>query len=65
MLDRAGELAYAEVRERLIAELVGRFYGSDLDWVEDGQLVGLPYAGPEEMVGPDWNYWNQRGRRFR
>lgn len=29
-------------REKLIGQLVGELYGSDEDWMQDGELVGLP-----------------------
>jgi len=33
---------HAEVRERMTAKLIEDLYGSDLDWIEDGKLVGVP-----------------------
>ena len=31
-----------EVREQLTTALLSELYGSDLDWIRDGELVGLP-----------------------
>ena len=34
--------AYAEVRQKLIKQLISELYGGDETWVHNGQLVGLP-----------------------
>lgn len=58
----AGEAKYAEVEERLTAALLSELYGSDLDWVQNGKLVGLPDPGckPE----PDRSLYLQRGTHW-
>ena len=40
--DLSGDAAHQDVLERMKATLVEHLYGSDLDWVKDGKLVGLP-----------------------
>lgn len=42
LTDRASDPDYADVLECLSALLVEVLYGSDLDWVKDGTLQGLP-----------------------
>jgi hypothetical protein len=42
MTDLAAQPELAQVRERLTSLLVGELYGGDLEWVRDGELVGLP-----------------------
>ncbi len=39
---------HAEIRDQLSSLLIEQLYGDDLDWVEDGRLVGLPE--PERSV---------------
>lgn len=38
----ADSSAHRDIRERLTRCLIQELYGSDLEWLEDGQLVGLP-----------------------
>ena len=40
--DRAGEPGYANTLGHLKGLLIDSLYGSDLDWIQDGELVGLP-----------------------
>ncbi|WP_108662832.1 sulfatase-like hydrolase/transferase [Acuticoccus kandeliae] len=40
--DRAADPAFAEIRAHLEARLAAELYGADLDFVEDGRLVGSP-----------------------
>ena len=60
--DRSEDAAYADVRERLTAELVKRLYGDDLRYVKDGRLVGVP----DKEYTPEANrrLSGQRGWRF-
>jgi arylsulfatase len=61
-VDLTGQTQYAEVQQRLTRLLVDEFYGEDLQWVRDGELVGLP---DEEYVPVgDRTMRNQRGLRF-
>ena len=60
--DLAGQAQYAEAQQRLTRLLVDELYGEDLQWVRDGELVGLP---DEEYVPVgDRTMRNQRGLRF-
>ena len=63
--DVAGSPAYADVRTRLTGLLQERIYGSDLEWLKDGELVGLP----EPDLTDDYFYnptmGNARGYRIR
>ena len=65
MLNIADEPAHTETRRRLTDLLVSNLYGGDLDWLEDGRLVGAP--APEELpaLGPDHGLGGHRGWRFR
>ena len=58
----ADDPAHANVREDLIAKMVEHFYGSDLNWVRDGRLVGLPDKPYEQEPNRTLNA--QRGWRF-
>ncbi|GIW82693.1 MAG: arylsulfatase [Gemmatales bacterium] len=53
---------HRHVRERLTAQLVAEFYGSDLDWLRDGQLVGLP--APVGPAPPNRDLALQRGSHW-
>ena len=60
--DLAGSPDHDVAQQRLIKLLIDHLYGDDLQWIEDGQLVGLPdrvYAYPTDR-------WlsGQRGLRF-
>ena len=63
--DVAGDAGYSDVRDRLTGLLKERLYGSDLDWLEEGELVGLP----EPELTADYfynpNMGNARGYRVR
>ena len=61
MHDLAGSSATADVEERLAGLMVQNLYGSDLEWVENGRLVGepdKPYSLP-----PNRGLAGQRGWR--
>ncbi len=65
MRDLAGDSAHNEVRARLTAALVERLYGSDLEWLDSGRLVGLPEDENTPRRPPDRGLGGQRGLRFR
>lgn len=46
-------------REELLSKLVGELYGSDRDWLQNGELVGLPE--PEYQPQPNRGLSLQRG----
>jgi len=50
------------VRNSMTEKLVSHFYGNDLDWVQDGDLTGLPDQTFE--VQPNRSLQGQRGWRF-
>lgn len=52
----------APVREALERKLVERLYGSDLDWISDGRLVGFP--APAELPLPARGLAGQRGLHY-
>ncbi len=49
----------AEIRQRLTKLLVGELYGDDLNWLKDGELVGLPAQTYEPR--PNRGLSGQRG----
>ena len=53
---------HKDVLQRLTTLLVDRLYGSDLDWIEEGRLVGLPDR--EWVPQPNSGLDGQRGLRF-
>ena len=53
---------YAEQLSALTQRLVGEFYGSDLDWLKDGELVGI--EAPEYRELPNRGLALQRGIHF-
>ena len=61
--DLAHDPSLAEVRERLTALLIENLYGSDLAYLQDGKLVGVP-DGDFQSRGYDRNFGGQRGWRF-
>ena len=65
MHDLSEDTAYEKVRSELADLLVSRLYGSDMEWLENGRLVGLPeIEGPSRPPG-NRGLNNQRGWRFR
>ena len=60
--DLAHDAAYASVREELIDLLISQLYGEDLNWIEGGQLKGLPDQPYEPR--PNRGLTAQRGWRF-
>ena len=61
MHDRSDDRELAPVRERLTQLLLDELYGSDLKWVRDGGLVGVPDKKLEPR--PNRELMNQRGWR--
>jgi arylsulfatase A-like enzyme len=61
MHDLAGQGEHQSVRAELTQRLVESLYGSDLEWVKDGQLVGCP--APPYAPKPYRSLANQRGWR--
>ena len=62
MRDLSADPSYAQVKQELEEAMVGLFYGTDLNWVKDGRLVGEPE--PPFTPGPDRALSGQRGWRF-
>ena len=57
------DVAYFQpVRRRLAERLQSELYGSDVDWIRDGQFVGLPNKPDDEA--PDRTLSLQRGRHW-
>ncbi len=65
MNDLADDTCYAAVRERLTGLLVENLYGSDLDWLDNDRLVGLPDREWTTDYDHDLGFSAQRGYRFR
>ena len=64
MRDLARDPTYEPLRQRLTEVLVEHLYGSDLDWLEDGRLVGVPDLERPARRGRDRGLQGQRGWRF-
>lgn len=54
-----GDPAYAAPAEKLMQYMMAHLHGSDLEWIQDGKLVGIP-AHPFK-TSPDYELYNQRG----
>jgi len=65
LYDLADDPSHAEVRERLTRLLVKNLYGSDLEWMDGDELVGLPDIKWPHRGAPDKNLGGQRGWRFK
>ena len=59
LVDLAGDPQLQSVREQLTQRLLGELYGSDLDWIRDGELVGLDQ--PAHQPQPNRELSIQRG----
>ncbi len=59
LTDLSASRDHAAKREELTARLIGELYGSDLDWLKDGELVGRPE--PEYQPQPNRGLSLQRG----
>lgn len=60
--DLADDALHAVRREALERELLAQLHGSDLQWVQDGRLVG--YAGDGRRNAPDRQLSGQRGVHY-
>lgn len=63
--DVADDPGHSRVRARLTGLLKERIYGSDLDWLKDGELVGLPEPELTDVYFYDPTMSNARGYRMR
>lgn len=50
---------YQAVKEHMVNQLVGELYGTDLEWLCNGKLVGI--GAKEFKAAPDFGLYNQRG----
>lgn len=57
--DLSQDPALAAVRSELEQLLVSQLYGKDLEWIQDGRLVG--FQAPEYKEKADYGLYNQRG----
>jgi len=62
MINLADDSDHAGILDALTQVMIGQLYGSDLDWLDEGQLIGLP----DQMYQPRPNrgLTAQRGWRF-
>lgn len=60
--DLAGDPAFSAECKELLALLVENSYGNDSEWIQDGQVVGLPHK--PFVPGDIRNLQGQRGLRF-
>ena len=63
--DVADEPVYSQTRAHLIGLLKERIYGTDLEWLKDGELVGLPEPELTDGYFYNPNMTNTRGYRIR
>ena len=65
MHDLTAEPAYSKVKVHMVALLLDNLYGTDLDWIKNGKLVGLP--DQNRTVEHDYSptFGNARGYRIR
>ena len=61
-VDLGTDAVHSETLERLTGLLVENLYGDDLQWLNDGKLVGVPDI--EYVPSPSRHLRNQRGLRF-
>lgn len=59
MHDLSGDVRYCSVLEDLKKRLVDNLYGQDLNWIENGVLVG--FTPSTDKGKPDFGLYNQRG----
>ena len=64
MCDLSGDAAHADTLRRLTDLLIGHLYRSDLEWLEEGRLVGLPHSDLPDRRGPDRGLGSRRGLRL-
>ena len=65
LCDVAAEAGYSNVRSRLAVLLLQNLYGGDLEWVKDGELVGLPDVERTPHLDYTASFGNARGYRIR
>jgi arylsulfatase A-like enzyme len=61
-MDLSADPDYAGVRQALTERLIEQLYGDDLNWIQDGELVGRPDKVYEPA--PNHGLSGQRGWRF-
>ncbi|MCA9114116.1 MAG: sulfatase-like hydrolase/transferase [Planctomycetaceae bacterium] len=62
LLDLSTSADHTDVRNRLVAALKAELYGSDLTWLKEGELVGLPE--PDFLPEPARDLSIQRGTHW-
>jgi arylsulfatase A-like enzyme len=60
--DLASLQDYHDIHASLLTKLLENIHGSDLEWIDEGQLVGLP--DQEFKPSPNRGLTAQRGLRF-
>ena len=60
--DLSNSMEHVTIRSALVERLLSEVYGNDLDWVREGELVGL--ASQAETTSPDRSLSLQRGRHW-
>ena len=65
MNDLESDVAHEQVLSELTDLLISRLYGSDVAWIKNGELVGLPEIGGPSRPPGNRGLNNQRGWRFR
>ena len=65
MHDVAAEPTYSDVKARMLALLLDNLYGTDLKWIENGNLVGLPDMERTAVYDHNPTFGNARGYRIR
>lgn len=58
-VDLSEDPNYKDIKDQLQSNLVDELYGSDIDWLKDGKLVGVDDLKFEEKA--DYAMYNQRG----
>ena len=64
MRDVADDSDHAKVLDELIELLKDQLYGTDLEWLDHGELAGVPDLELTPRPKPDRGMGNQRGWRF-
>ena len=57
--DLAGKSEYREILDRMKSILTRELYAEDLNWIKDGELVGMERGVNRKK--PDYGLYNQRG----
>lgn len=61
--DVADQPQYTPVLAKLQKEMIARLHGTDLDWLQDGELVGLPDMDRRQLR-PNYVFSGQRGTHW-